>query len=108
MAVDGSGEIHVIWFDKREDSNDKKFHTYYGRSQDGGVSFLANQRVSDRASNPSGTDQFGGRFIGDYNGISAGGISASGSTAYPVFMAYRPSRPNGKFADQEIYSDKVP
>lgn len=111
MAVDGSGKIHLIWYDKREDGQDKKFHTFYARltvGSDGTVTVGPNQRASDRVSNPSGTDQFGGRFIGDYNGIGAGGISTSGSTAYPVFMAYRGTGPNGKFADQEVYSDKAP
>jgi hypothetical protein len=103
MAVDGQGTIHLVWYDKREDAKNKKFHTYYTRLLEGGLTVLTNQRVSDRASNPSGTDQFGGKFIGDYNGIAA-----AGSVAYPVFMAYRPSGPGGKFADQEVYSDKVP
>ncbi len=104
MAVDGSGNIHIVWYDKRDDKQDKKLHTYYAVSTDGGSSFPTNQRVSDRASNPSGTDQFGGKFIGDYNGI---GADPSGVTAYPAFMAYRPTGPGGKFADQEVYGEKV-
>lgn len=103
MAVDGFGNIHLIWYDKRDDRNNKAFHTYYAQSRNYGASFESNQRVSDRASKPAGTDQFGGKFIGDYNGIAA---DPAGTAAYPVFMAYRPVF--ARFTDQEVYTDIVP
>jgi hypothetical protein len=71
LAVDETGAIHVIWYDRRDDPRGAGVDLYYAKSLDAGRSFTANRRVTPGSFDPF-TD-FGGQFIGDYNGIAAAG-----------------------------------
>jgi len=68
MAVAPSGEIDIVFFDRRETPNTTRYHTYIARSTDDGLTFLPNERVSETISDAV-HDGFGGAFIGDYNGL---------------------------------------
>ncbi len=68
MAVDDHGIIHLMWHDRRGDSNNKKMHIYIASSRDGGVSFDRNLRVTDLDSDGASTG-----FLGDYAAIAAQG-----------------------------------
>lgn len=97
MSVNASGVISVIWYDTRNDAFGpiKDLDVYCTTSTDGGVTWLANTRVTDFSFDPNFASPFpGGTFFGDYNGLS--------------------SSPNGRFHalwtdnrndDQEIYYD---
>ena len=67
VSPDGS-RVDVVFYDRRDDPDNIKFHTYVSSSFDGGQTFASNRRVTSVASDPA-NDGFDGRFIGDYNGI---------------------------------------
>ncbi len=75
LSVGPDGDVHIAFFDRREEPGSPRYHKYYARSTDGGLSFGPNVRVSDAVSDAS-QDGFGGGFIGDYNGLAASGLSA--------------------------------
>ena len=67
MAVDPvDGSVNLLFYDRRDDAQNRKQTVTLSRSSDGGRSF-ANYAWSDRAFDPN--DQ----FIGDYSGIAAYG-----------------------------------
>ncbi|OGC43632.1 hypothetical protein A2Y85_04200 [candidate division WOR-3 bacterium RBG_13_43_14] len=87
MAVDPSDNIHVVWHDTRGHSR-YYIGQYYAYSSDQGITWSANQRVSD-------TVAYTGTFIGDYtaSAASAGYIYAlwcdcrNGSSNPDVFFS---------------------
>ncbi len=86
ITVDNiTGKIFVCWYDSRVDeANNILTRLYASVSTNGGVSFTANQNVSDVSHNPNNmaVGQPGGHFyIGDYIGNSA-----IGNTSYNVWM----------------------
>lgn len=66
----GSGYIQVVFLDRRDAPMSTFYHAYYAMSDDQGLSFSPNVRLSDAISNAA-NDGFGGAFIGDYIGITA-------------------------------------
>ncbi len=70
LAVDPAGTLHAMWGDFRDDPFQVSYHIYYASSEDGGKTWSQNSRVSDFPSNPNRAFP-GGRFIGDYFGITA-------------------------------------
>lgn len=69
ISVDESGTIHVIFYDRRLDSNNLLFDLYYTKSEDGGATWSANERITDVSSDPSQAATAG--LIGEYIGLSA-------------------------------------
>ncbi|MDI6794552.1 MAG: BNR-4 repeat-containing protein [bacterium] len=60
LAVDGKGNIYVVWEDDRDDFSD----IYFARSMDKGRTFSKNKKVYERGTNPSITvDQEGRIYI---------------------------------------------
>ncbi len=47
VAVDSRGDVHVIWYDHRNDPLGILTDVYHTRSRDGGASFERDQRVND-------------------------------------------------------------
>ena len=66
IATSPDGRVHVGWFDRREDPQNRAYKEYYADSLDHGASFEANVAVSTAPSNPGNSG-----FIGDYSGIAA-------------------------------------
>lgn len=89
VAVDPSnGWVHAVWYDRRDDPNNRAHHTYYAVSKDGGVTWSKNQRVSTHLSAPDQCrHQDGSVFIGDYLGLAA-----AGGKARPAFVDTRNGR----------------
>jgi uncharacterized repeat protein (TIGR01451 family) len=92
LAVDPvDASINIVWYDDRTDPN----HTdatplvdlFFASSNDTGLSFSVNTRISTQSSNP-GTD-FTPAFFGDYNGIAA-----YGGVAYPLWSDSRTGAQN--------------
>lgn len=78
IAVDGTGEIHVSWFDTRNTfKNTSSYDIYATNSVSGGSKFSTNVRVTSNSIN-AGTSS----YIGDYMGIAA-----SSSFAHPVWTS---------------------
>ena len=61
IAVAGNGTIGVSFYDRRYDPDHKLYDLSYTESTDGGVTWSANQRVSDVSSNPD--------YVQDVKGI---------------------------------------
>ncbi|MGH7149424.1 MAG: hypothetical protein ACREIU_01935, partial [Planctomycetota bacterium] len=73
-AVGPDGTLHVMFLDRRDDPANHDFRAYYARSANGGFSFGANLSLAGASSSP--LPNFGGTFLGDYNGIAAAGHGA--------------------------------
>lgn len=72
VAIDPTGDVHVVWYDRRHDDVD--LDVYYAHSSDGGASFDPNVRITAASFTPVLPSEGGAAaFIGDYNGIAAGG-----------------------------------
>ena len=87
VAVGPDGVIHVVWYDTRGvggSATNEEINVFYTSSSDGGDTWSANERVSAQGFVPNSGDQFGGGFIGAYNGITA-----TTGTAFPVWTGYR-------------------
>jgi hypothetical protein len=53
LGVGHDGTLGVIWYDRRYDSNIYFYNAAYTQSRDGGLTWSANQRISDVSSDPS-------------------------------------------------------
>jgi hypothetical protein len=83
IAFDPSGTAHAIWFDQRDNGSD--IDVYYVTSDDAGLSWKDNLRVTANAFTPILPWEGGAAdFIGDYNGIAA--------TAEAAYAFYQDSR----------------
>jgi len=69
ITVDEAGIIHVIYYDRRLDNNNWLFDLFYTRSEDGGDTWSANERITTVSSDPSQAATAG--LIGEYIGLSA-------------------------------------
>lgn len=80
MTVGPDGAIHVMWGDMRDDPMGLRYHIYYTKSTDSGLTWgfeieelsleVGDTRVSDFSSNPNRAFPYG-LFLGDYFGIAA-------------------------------------
>lgn len=78
IAVDGTGEIHVSWFDTRNDfKSTSSYDIYATNSVSGGSKFSTNARLT-----PSSISTGVTSYIGDYMGIAA-----SAGFAHPVWTS---------------------
>ena len=76
LAVDSASNLHASWFDTRNSAGNTALYDVYATfSNDGGLTFANNARVT-AASADAGTTS----FIGDYSGIAA-----AGGYAHPVW-----------------------
>jgi hypothetical protein len=69
LSVDESGVIHAVFYDRRLDHNNYLFDLYYTKSEDGGETWTANERISNVSSSPG--DAILAGLIGEYIGLSA-------------------------------------
>ena len=69
ISVDDAGVIHVIFYDRRLDSNNLLFDVFYTRSEDGGDTWTPNERITSVSSDPGQAITAG--LIGEYIGLSA-------------------------------------
>jgi hypothetical protein len=81
VAVDGLGQVHVAWYDRRDDPTcTQRVHTYWAMSRDGGQTFEPSQRLSSQSS-----DWYRARKLRQTSNIGDHlGIAAAGSTAIAV------------------------
>ena len=86
ISVDRNGTIYIAWYDSRMDPVNNILTRLYGTTSiDGGLTFTANENISNESFNPDAmkVGQGSGQayYIGDYIGISA-----IGNTSYAVWM----------------------
>jgi hypothetical protein len=114
IAVTGSGQVNVSYFDRRHDPSNFYIDTYLSRSNDGGQTFV-DTRVSHDVWDPSINPPISpsGDFIGDYQGLVADNCFAI-PFVNDTHLANEPSRdpafddeePASEF--QEVFSWRVP
>lgn len=67
VSVGPDGTVDVSWQDRRDDPQNRLFHTYYAFSTDGGATFSPNLRVTSVASDEQHSHHQNGMvFLGDY------------------------------------------
>ena len=74
-----SGNLYVIWFDRRRDPANRNIDTWQAVSTNDGTTWTTS-RISTRSWNPDLGFFSSGAFIGDYNGLAA-----SNRAVYPVW-----------------------
>lgn len=96
------GRVDVSFYDSRNNPGGKLLDIYYAQSNDDGLTFLPNVRVTDAAFDPNlGITGGGAAFLGDYNGIAS---SAAG--AHPIWADNRNVSPSAP-RDQDIYTATI-
>ncbi len=73
IGVSPSGTIGITWLDRRLDPNHFLYDAFYSQSTDGGLTWSANQRVSEVSSNPLAVPdgELNGR-LGEYGALAFG------------------------------------
>src|SRR3954452_22648006 len=108
MAVTDSGQLDVMYFDRRNDANNFFIDTYLSRSNDGGKTFT-DTRVGRRMWDPRLTPPISvsGEFIGDYQGIAA-----DDSVAIPFWNSTQDNSLSSKNKEhspyQEVFAARIP
>lgn len=108
LAVTPSGQLNMMWFDRRNDAGNFYIDTFFARSNDGGTSWRET-RVSRSMWDPSINPPISssGEFIGDYQGIVA-----DDSVAIPFWQDtslanLAPSDPRYS-PYQQVFSARIP
>ena len=108
MAVTPSGQVNIMFFDRRNDPANYFIDTYLARSQDGGRTFT-DRRVSQRMWDPAvnAPTSVSGKFIGDYQGLVA-----DDEVAIPFWndtqLAALPKTDKEHSPYQEVFAARVP
>jgi hypothetical protein len=96
------GRVDIAFYDSRNDPEGKLLDVYYAQSNDDGLTFLPNVRVTDAAFDPNlGITAGGAAFLGDYNGIAS---NAAG--VHPIWADNRDVSPAVP-RDQDIFTATV-
>jgi hypothetical protein len=108
LAVTPSGQLDIMYFDRRNDPNNFFIDTFLSRSNDGGKTFKdtrVGRRMWDPRLNPP--ISVSGEFIGDYQGIAA-----DDSVAIPFWNSTQdnslPASNKEHSQYQEVYSARIP
>lgn len=75
LVCDENGVLHLIFYDRRNDPHQNLYmDVYYTYSNDAGLTWSPNERITTVSSNPD-LDSLDSGLIGEYNGLAArGGI----------------------------------
>ncbi len=97
------GRVDVAFYDSRNDPQAKLLDVYYAQSNDDGLTFLPNVRVTDAPFNPNLGIAGGGTvpFLGDYNGIAS-----NEKGAHPIWADNRNINADAPL-DQDIFTATV-
>jgi len=72
LAVDDSGRVHAIWYDRRNDLPDNYLiDLYYRMSPDGGLSWGPEERVTESGFDPQAGTEGRAGLLGEYLGLAA-------------------------------------
>lgn len=70
ITVDDDGRVWCAWYDRRNDQNNLLMDVYFNVSENGGTTWLPNQRISEVSCNP-GAGTLDAGLIGEYIGWHA-------------------------------------
>lgn len=85
ISVNPNGVIDVVWYDRRNDAENRLLDIYHTYSLDGGATWSPNFRVTELSSDPVHSLHQGGfTFIGDYIDLDS-----SAECAWPVWVDTR-------------------
>jgi hypothetical protein len=75
VAVNSTGEVGVMFYDRRNDPSNMNIDVYMAVSSDGGATFLANQRITTASFPPAVNfdPRIANNYMGDYNHLVADG-----------------------------------
>ena len=100
MDVDpDNGDIHVIYYDTRNDGSRKDVRLYYVRSSDGGVTWGDETEVATAPTDETDPAADQGNQYGDYNGLAV-----YRGVALPTWTDRRGGVPDGK---EQIYTARI-
>ena len=108
LAVTESGQLNMMWFDRRNDPQDFYIDTFFARSNDQGKTWTE-KRVTRSMWDPSINPPISpsGEFIGDYQGMAA-----NDCFAYPFWQdttrANLASSSPGFSPYQQVFSARIP
>ena len=107
VTVDGSGRVHVSWYDRRDEPEcGAKVHTYWTYSADGGRTFVPSRRVSNVASEGGRRYERPGAFntwtVGDHMALSA-----DGDLVYLLWTEIAPGGSDGEIVGV-VLGDPIP
>lgn len=98
ISVDSNRVVHLIWYDRRDDTANQKFHVYYSRSSDLGQTWSSNQRISlfpsDAEWAPVRTPGYA--FFGDYNGAASATLHVDNDVGFSHSYKYASYTANPK------------
>ncbi len=100
MDVDpDNGDIHVVYYDTRDDADRKKTRLYYVRSVDGGANWIDETQIATEPTDEtiSGADL--GNQYGDYNGLAV-----FRQVAHPSWTDRRSGVPGG---NEQIFTSRI-
>jgi len=97
------GRIDVTFYDSRNDPEARLLDVYYAQSDDEGVTFLPNVKVTDAPFDPNKGIASGGTvpFIGDYNGVASNKLGV-----HPVWADNR-NMDSSAPLDQDIFTATI-
>jgi hypothetical protein len=94
-----TGQVVAVWYDARNDVNNKKVEVFLAASDDGGATWAPNILVSDNPSDMSVDNP--SRYLGNF--LEYIGVASLGGTAFPVWADNSESQ-----GDLDYYTDQVP
>ncbi len=103
IDVDPDGGVHVAWYDRRNDPENRLLDVYYAYSDDGGKSFYPNVRVTE--TNFDGDlahHQSGSTFIGDYIGLDT-----TAQSAHIIWADTRHTGEPGREKGSDVYAATI-
>ena len=100
IDVDPEGGVHVAWYDRRNDPDNRLLDVYYAYSGDGGETFAPNVRITETSFDGDlAHHQSGAPFIGDYIGVDT-----TNATVHIVWADTRHTGEPGREAGSDVYA----
>ncbi len=94
-----TGQVVAVWYDARNDANNKKVEVFLAVSDDGGATWKPNVLVSDSPSDMSVDN--GSRYLGNF--LEYIGVASLGGMAFPVWADNSESP-----GDLDYFTDQIP
>jgi len=94
-----TGQAVAVWYDARNDVNNKKVEVFLAVSDDGGASWKPNMLISDSPSDMSVDNPK--RYLGNF--LEYIGVASLGGTAFPVWADNSESP-----GDLDYFTDQIP
>ncbi len=103
IDVDPNGGVHVVFYDRRDDPENRLLNVYYAYSDSCAESFYPNVRVTETSFDGDlGHHQSGAPFIGDYIGVDT-----TATTASIIWADTRHTGTPGRLAGSDVYAATI-